>query len=105
MVLLGEVKASFLESLTVELTSVLENLADRVNADVLRKDLLATSLDRLNVVAISQLQKITVVIKLKGARLNTYLHDIKDVLAVNLCAIRVDMAQETHELFVGDVAA
>lgn len=87
MVLLGEVKASFLESLTVELTSVLENLADRVNADVLRKDLLATSLDRLNVVAISQL------------------HDIKDVLAVNLCAIRVDMAQETHELFVGDVAA
>ena len=35
----------------------------------------------------------------------TYLHDVKDVLAVNLCTIRIDVAQETHQLLVRDVTA
>ena len=57
MILLSVEKASLLESLTVEVMSVLENLADGVNGDVLGKDVFTFSFYRLNVVSVSQLFK------------------------------------------------
>ena len=61
MVLLSVEKASLLESLTVKVMSVLENLADGVNGNVLGKDVFTFSFNRLNVVSVSQLFKYTII--------------------------------------------
>lgn len=55
LVLLGEQEAGLLQSLAVEAAGVLEDLAQGVNADVLREDLLALSLDGLDVVPVGKL--------------------------------------------------
>ena len=55
LVLLGEQEARLLQSLAVEAAGVLEDLAQGVDADVLCEDLLALSLDGLDVVAVGEL--------------------------------------------------
>ena len=57
MVLLSEQQASLTESLTVERIRILEDLADRLDRDVLGQDLLASFLNRGHVKAVGKLQQ------------------------------------------------
>ena len=58
MVLLCEKKACLFKSLAIKVVCIFEDLADAVNADMLSKDVLALSLDRLDVVAVGKLNRL-----------------------------------------------
>jgi len=58
VVFLGEEEAGVLQPLAVEVISVLEDLADCVDRDVLSENILALALHRLDVVAISQAEEV-----------------------------------------------
>jgi hypothetical protein len=55
MILLCKKQTGLLQSLTIEIVGVFEDLADRVYADVLSKDVLTLSFNGLDVVTVSKL--------------------------------------------------
>ena len=65
MVLFSEQETSFLKSFAIEVVGVFEDLAHRVNCDVLSEDVLTLPLDRLDVVTVSKLQGLTQLKQLK----------------------------------------
>jgi len=58
VILLCEQQARLLESLTVEVVSIFEDLAHRIHIDVLGENVFTFAFDRVNVVSVCELEKL-----------------------------------------------
>ena len=84
VVLLREQQARLLESLTVEVVGIFEDLAHRIHIDVLGKNVFTFAFDRLNVVSVCELEKLV------------------DHFAIYFYVVWVDVLQQFHQLIVGN---